>query len=262
MAKPKSDYSIQTVTNALRLLESFFDEDELGVSELSRRLGLHKNNVFRLLATLEQSGYIEQSSRSERYRLGASCLELGCAFSRSHGLLSCARPLLEDLSQQLQEAAHLAVLRDFEVVHMLGVQPTQLLGSISRVGMRLPLHASALGKVLLGCGDDALRELYDQTIQARSGFQARTPATITDGSKFFEHLRTVAVQGFAVDLEEYEPGLHCVAAPVWDANGGLLAAISVSGPAFRMPEDLLYRETVARVTDAASELSRQLGHAV
>ena len=125
MPKPKSDYSIQTVTNALRLLESFFDDDELGVSELSRRLGLHKNNVFRLLATLEQSGYIEQSSRSERYRLGAGCLELGCAFSRSHGLLDCARPLLEDLSQQLQEAAHLAVLRDFEVVHLVGIQPSR-----------------------------------------------------------------------------------------------------------------------------------------
>ena len=95
MSKPKSEYSIQTVSNALRVLEVFYEEHEIGVSELSRLLNLHKNNVFRLLATLEESGYIEQSEQSERYRLGVRCLELGRAYLRANSLLHCARPILE-----------------------------------------------------------------------------------------------------------------------------------------------------------------------
>ena len=111
--KPKSDYVIQTVVNALRLLEEFHSEDELGVTELSRRLKLHKNNVFRLLATLEQRDYIEQSPANERYRIGARCLELGEAFCRSHSLLERARPTLRDLARTAGETAHLALMARF-----------------------------------------------------------------------------------------------------------------------------------------------------
>ena len=98
--KPKSDYSIQTVSNALRMLESFYKSDELGVSELSRRLRLHKNNVFRLLATLEEHGYIEQSLETERYRLGTRCLELSQSFARGNALLQRAHPILNELAPE------------------------------------------------------------------------------------------------------------------------------------------------------------------
>ena len=133
MSKPKSDYTIQTVSNALRLLEAFSREPELGVSELSRRLGLHKNNVFRLLATLELGGYVEQSAATDRYRLGVRCLELGRAYARSHSLVERARPVLARLVAELGETAHLGVLRDFEVVHLDGIQPPRLLVTASRV---------------------------------------------------------------------------------------------------------------------------------
>ena len=121
-AKPKSDYSIQTVSNALRMLESFRGEDELGVSELARGLQLHKNNAFRLLATLEEHGYIEQSTDNDRYRLGTRCLELGQVYIGSQSLLQRARPVLRELVLKVGETAHLAVLRDHEVVHLDGVQ--------------------------------------------------------------------------------------------------------------------------------------------
>ena len=100
MKKPKSEYAIQTVTNALRLLDVFRDEEEVGVAELARRLGLHKNNVFRLLATLEEQGYIEQCPVSERYRLGIGSLELGHSFLRSRTLCGRARPILEEMWQR------------------------------------------------------------------------------------------------------------------------------------------------------------------
>ncbi len=260
MKKPKGEYSIQTVINALRLLEEFQDAEELGVTHLSRRLDLHKNNVFRLLATLEQRGYVDQSPETERYRLGVRTLDLGRAFTRSRSLLQRARPILRSLADALGESAHLGVLRGFEVVHLDGAAPDRLVLSRVRVGSRLPAHCTALGKALLGCAPESVREAFDRTVVA-GGLERQTPATIVDRDKFFEHLRSVAVQGFAVDAEECEKGLCCVAAPVYDGDGDLVAALSVSGPAFRLDEDGLLREVAPKVTQVADHLSRDLGYA-
>jgi len=258
--KPKSDYVIQTVVNALRLLEEFDGEDELGVTELSRYLDLHKNNVFRLLATLEQRGYIEQSSDTDRYRLGFKCLELGEAYYRSHSLLERARPIIRELSAETGETAHLAQMSNFEVVHVDGQVYPQPILTGSRVGQRLPVHATALGKVLLGCGTDENRQIYDRTVVAGRPLSSRTELTIVDPLKFFEHLRSVASQGFALDIEECEPGLNCAAAPVFDRSGDLVAAVSVSGPSFRSGIDRLMREVVPLVTASAERISASLGY--
>ena len=262
MTKPKSDYSIQTVSNALRLLEAFREEDEIGVSELARRLDLHKNNVFRLLATLEERGYIEQSPESDRYRLGTRCLELSHAFSHGHSVLRRARPVLEGLAVRLNETVHLGVLREYEVVHLDGEQPRQLVLTSSRIGERLPAHCTALGKALLGCGAEAVRESFDRDWLSAKDLERRTDATICDRHKFFEHLRSVAGQGFALDLEECEVGLRCAAAPVYDASGHVAAALSTSGPAFRLDEDRLREEVVPVLSAAAERLSRELGGSV
>ena len=260
MKKSKGDYAIQTVVNAMRLLEAFRDEEELGVTELSHLLGLHKNNVFRLLATLEAQGYIEQSALSDRYRLGVRSLELGQAFLRGRTLLRRARPILMSLANELKESAHVAMLRGFEVVHLDGAQGEQLVLTRLRVGERLPAHCTALGKVLIGCAPENVREAYDHGLAAAGELGARTASTIVDRDKLFEHLRMVANAGFALDLEECEPGLCCAAAPVHDASGRMLAALSVSGPAFRLGEEHLLRGVVPAVIAAAEALSRELGY--
>jgi IclR family KDG regulon transcriptional repressor len=259
MSKPKSDYTIQTVSNALRLLEVFYGEPELGVSELSRRLGLHKNNVFRLLATLELGGYVEQSSATDRYRLGVRCLELGRAYSTSHSLVERARPVLANLVDQLGETAHLGVLRDFEVVHLDGTSPGRLLVTSTRVGQRLPIHCSALGKVLIGCSDNATREDYDRNMVADGGLEAVTPATVVDAIKLTEQLRTVGGQGYAFDLGECEVGLNCVATPVHGEDGEVVAALSVSGPGFRLSEDFLFSRVLPVLSASSRDLSESLG---
>lgn len=279
MSKPKSDYTIQTVSNALRLLEVFSSchlegdgadgvdgaregavEGELGVSELSRRLGLHKNNVFRLLATLEIGGYVEQSAQTDCYRLGIRCLELGRAYARSCGLTERARPVLQELVERLGETAHLAIMRDFEVVHLDCVQSPGLVVTASRIGQRLPVHCSALGKALLGCSDAATRERFDREVLVGRGLEGRTRATLVDGHKLFEQLRVVAGQGFAIDLGECEEGLNCAAAPVYGEEGQLVASLSVSGPSFRLSEDELHRRIVPVLAAAAGVLSHSLGH--
>ena len=261
MRRPKSDYMIHTVRNALRVLEEFRDEAELGVTELARRLGLHKNNVFRILATLEQQGYVEQVGENEAYRLGVRCLELGRAYGASRSLLRLARPVLEELVRGSGESAHIGELRDFEVVHLDGEQGVQLVQTGLRVGRTLPAYCTALGKVMLAGVRPEDQERFDREVLAGEVLGARTPRTLTDRDKLLEHLHSVSTQGFAVDIEECERGLCCAAAPVFDASGRLVAAVSISGPAFRLPEDALQRVAVPAVQAAAQQLSRQLGFA-
>src|SRR5262245_5791982 len=261
MRRQKSDYVIQTVTNALRLLEEFRYAEQLGVTALARRLGLHKNNVFRLLATLEEMGFVEQIADNESYRLGTACLELGQAFARTRTLTRLGRSVLESLVRDTQETAHLAVLEGFQVVHLDGEPARQLVASRLRLGERLPAHASALGKAILACGDPAEWERVDREWIQGGELPAFTAATITDRDKFFEHLRSTAGVGFALDLEESALGLCCAAAPVRDAGGRVLGALSVSAPAFRAAPDAMHERLVPAVTAAAQELSRKLGAA-
>lgn len=249
-SKPKSEYTIQTVLNALRMLEVFHTESEMGVSDLARRLDLHKNNAFRLLATLEIAGYMQQAPTTELYHLGPKCLELGHAYKRSHALINQARPVLEELAASTRETAHLGILRGDEVVHLDGVLPEQLVLTGLRIGERVPAHCTALGKVLL----------------ANGGFEPGAPelpryteATIIDVAKLADELRAVAMQGYAPDVEEYADGLRCVAAPVRDASSRVVAAISLSAPSFRLPDEKLHGETARAVTAAAMRISQSLG---
>ena len=253
-SKPKSEYAIQTVMNALRMLEVFHKETEMGVSELARRLDLHKNNAFRLLATLELAGYIQQTPKTELYHLGPRCLELGHAFARSHSLIDQARPILEELAASVGETVHLGVQNGVqsgaEVVHLDGVLPEQLVLTGLRVGERTPAHCTALGKVLLSGAEVDL---------SGHSFERFTESTRVDPAKLADELRAVALNGYAADLEEFSLGLHCVAAPVRDASARVVAAISISGPSFRLSEEVLHGEGAQAVTRAATQLSQKLG---
>ncbi len=284
-SKPKSEYAIQTVTNALRMLEVFHTETEMGVSDLARRLGLHKNNAFRLLATLELSGYIQQRPDTDLYHLGPRCLELGHAFARSHTLMTLARPLLDELAGSVGETAHLGVLSGSEVVHLDCVQPDQLVLTGSRVGQRLPAQCTALGKALLAgeLSNDSMPSLEsrgeaEDSASAPSRAFARAPsiaaeisswkldrytdATIDDATKLVEELRGVQMRGYATDLEEYSAGLRCVAAPVRDASARVIASLSLSGPSMRLGEEVLHGDAARAVTNAAARLSKELGSPV
>ncbi|MDJ0786812.1 MAG: IclR family transcriptional regulator [Myxococcota bacterium] len=259
MKRPKSEYAIQTVTNALRLLESFRDREELGVTELSRSLDLHKNNVFRLLATLEEKGYVEQCAGNERYRLGVCCLELGFSFTRHRNLARHARGALESLARETGETAHIGSLAGHEVIHLDGEASPHMVASRLRLGTRLAPHATALGKVLLGFAPPPLRERFDERCMSK-GLESYTDATITDRDKLLDHLGAVAGQGWALDLEELEPGLSCAAAPVHDAAGSVVAALSVSGPTSRLGETELIQGVLPLVQETAAALSRDLGY--
>ena len=259
MRRAKSEYSIQTVANALRTLEAFDGEADLGVSELSRKLELHKNNVFRLLATLEENGYVEQIEKTERYRLGASCQRIGRAFRESHPIPNEAPLFVGQLAEVLGETAHIAVRSGDRVRHLHGACGTGEICAADRIGREAPCHSTALGKVLLGCAPIPVLERFDRTVLARTQLERFTPQTISDREKFIEHLRGVAAQGFAVDLEEWQPQLRCVAVPVYDGENGVAAALSVSAPAFRLDLEQIERRVVPELQAVAQQISRAIG---
>lgn len=254
--KDKSEYIIQAVDHALDLLEQFHDDvDELGVTELSKRLKLHKNNVFRLLATLESRGYIEQNKVTENYRLGLKTLQLGQTFIRQMGLLRQARPVLEWLVEQCNETSYVAILKDQHIVYLDVVETSMTVRVVPRVGARLPAYCTAAGKVQLACMSSEELDAYYPTRELK----AYTPNTITDKGALKTHLATVAEQGVAIDNEELDLGVRCVAAPIRDYTRRVIGAVSISGPSMRFSDERIQNELIPLVKRAGEEISMKLG---
>jgi len=255
--KEKSEYIIQAVDHALDLLEQFHDDvDELGVTELSKRLKLHKNNVFRLLATLESRNYIEQNRVTENYRLGLKTLELGQTFIKQMGLLRQSRPVLEALVRECNETTYVAILKDFHIVYLDTVETDLTVRVVPRVGSRLPAYCTAAGKVQLAYMTD---EELDNYIPGKE-LKRYTSNTIIDKDILRKHLAVVAEQGYAVDNEELDSGVRCVGAPIRDYTRRIIGAVSISGPSMRFTDERIDKELIPLVKKAGEEISTKLGY--
>ncbi len=257
MAKREKDsYTIQSVTNALNLLEAFkADRYELGVTELSKKLKLHKNNVFRLLATLETRGYIEQNKATENYRLGVKSLELGQTFIKQLGLVRQAKPFLKEIVKECNEMAYIGILRQNSAVYLDVEEANQTVKVANRVGWRLPIHCTAIGKVQITFASE--EEL--ETMGILDNMERFTPNTIVDKVEFIKHLKEVTKQGYALDNEEYDLGVRCVGVPLRDYTGRVVGGISVSGPSFRMTDEVLRKKIIPVVKEAGEKVSKRLG---
>lgn len=254
--KEKSEYIIQAVDHALDLLEQFHDDvDELGVTELSKRLKLHKNNVFRLLATLESRAYIEQNKVTENYRLGLKTLELGQTFIKQMGLLRQSRPVLEALVKECNETTYVAILKEFHIVYLDAVETDLTVRVVPRVGSRLPAYCTAAGKIQLAYMTD---EELDNYIPGKE-LKRYTANTITDKNELKKHLAKVAEQGYAVDNEELDSGVRCVSAPIRDYTRRIIGAVSISGPSMRFSDERIDNDLIPLVKRAAEEISSKLG---
>lgn len=254
--KEKSEYIIQAVSHALDLLEQFHDEvDELGVTELSKRLKLHKNNVFRLLATLESRNYIEQNKVTENYRLGLKTLELGQTFIKQMGLLRQSRPVLEALVKECNETTYVAILKEAHIVYLDVVETDLTVRVVPRVGARLPAYCTAAGKIQIAYMTDEELENYLPVKEMKR----YTPNTLTDKDDLKKHLKMVADQGYAIDDEEMDVGVKCVGAPIRDYTRRIIGAVSISGPSMRFTDERLEKELIPLVVKAGEEISHKLG---
>ncbi len=245
---------VQSVARALSILELLADGGgELGVSELGRRLGVHKATASRLLSTLADRGLVERNPGTDKYRLGFGLIHLAGAVMAGVGLVREARPILEDLAERTRETVNLAVLDGHRVMHLDQVAGTRSIVSASWVGRRTPYHCTSNGKVLLAFLDEAERERL-----LGLPLERLTANTIVDPGVLRTQLVEVRARGYAQAVEELEEGLNAVAAPVRRADGEVIGAVSVAGPAFRMRTIELPR--IARVTiDAANAISRRMG---
>lgn len=252
--REKSNYVIQSVSHALDVLEQFTGEpDELGVTELSKRLKLHKNNVFRLLATLEARGYIEQNKVTENYRLGVRCLRLGQRFVQQMGLLRQARPVMHQVAKTSGESVAITVLRGGGVVPLDAVDGAQPVRLVSRIGDFMPLHCTAAGKLHLAFADEDLRASLPDALEKH------TDRTITDAGQLAKQLEKITDAGYATDMGELIDDVRSVAVPVRDYTRAVVGSLSVAGPAYRLTAERIDKEIVPLMLKAGRELSTRLG---
>jgi IclR family transcriptional regulator, KDG regulon repressor len=255
--KEKSEYIIQAVSHALDLLEQFHGEDdELGVTELSKRLKLHKNNVFRLLATLESRGYVEQNKATENYRLGLKSLELGQTFIKQMGLLRQAQPVLEKMVEECNETSYISIFKDGFIVYLEIEETTMTVRVVPRIGIRLPAYCTAAGKVHLAF----LREEELDKLYAKTKLISFTPKTLSSLDALKKELEEIREKGFAIDNEEYDIGVRCVAAPIRDYTRRVVGAVSLSGPSMRFTDERMDKELVPIVVREGEDLSTRLGY--
>jgi len=253
--REKSNYVIQSVSHALDVLEQFYGSiDEIGVTELSKRLKLHKNNVFRLLATLEARGYIEQNRATENYRLGLRCLQLGQTYVQQMGFLHQAKSTLEELVKTAKESAFVAIRKGTAIVPLDFVEPRNAVRVVSFLGTNLPLHCTAPGKIYLAFDSE---EGLGQSLPEK--LDRYTNKTIIDRRLLLDQIREISERGYALEQGEFMEEVISIAVPIHDYTRSLVGGLAITGPAHRLTDEKLQKEVVPLILKGGSELSKRLG---
>lgn len=256
MKREKKEYTVQSVVKALSLMELMAtSEVELGFNELSQGLSLHKSNLQRILHTMERRGYVERNMETGTYRVGLKAFELGQSYRHQLGLFQAARPVLRDLVHQCDESAYIAVLRGPNIVYLDVIQTSKPLRLASRIGSITPAYCTAAGKVQLAFLNVAQLE----PVISWTAFAPLTMFTITSPDRLKEELEQVRRQGYAMDDQEYELGVRCIAVPIMNHHRHVVASISISGPLSRMGDLRLERELLPLLRESGAEISRRLG---
>lgn len=251
---PASAYSVTSVLRALDILEFLAQQGGAGrVSDIAKALRCSKNTAFRLLKTLQQRGFVGQTDDAS-YELTFKLLTLGECVLRNTDLPAVARPYLEMLNRRFGETVSLGILDGDEIVYLNRVLGTRPYHTSYPVGARTASYSTALGKAILAVSPGSV---VDRIIAA--GLRPKTEHTITDPERLRADLRRTAARGYAYDNQESVVGIRCIAAPVYERRGGVVAAVSVSALAARVTDE--YSETLAkRVIATAAALSSRLGY--
>lgn len=251
----KAKTRLSSVANAIRLIKSFSDEEsEIGISNLGKRLSLPKSTVHRLASTLIDVGMLEQNIDTGKYRLGLVLLELGSMVRRRMDFSTEAKPQLMLLREKTGETVHLAILDHGSIVYINYLESRHSIRMTSDVGLRKPVFCTAEGKALLA---HQPAEVVERLIE--TDLKALTPNSIVDPAALRKDLANVLARGYAIDDRESDIGMRCLAAPVRDHSGKVIAAASVGGPTQRLTKKTLM-SFVPDVLNAAEVISRRLGY--
>jgi DNA-binding IclR family transcriptional regulator len=246
---------LSSVASAIELLKAFSeDEVELGISTLAKRLGVAKSTAHRLATTLTSEGLLEQDRASGKYRLGLALFRLGTLVRRRMNVSEVARPHLFSLRQTTNETVHLAILDGRDIMYVYFLESTQAVRMRSDLGLRKPAHCTAEGQAILAFSPPETVETL-----IRTPLHPRTPQTITAPDRLIKALDIVRQRGCAIEDEESEIGVRCVAAPVRNDAGEVVAAVGVAGPVSRLSKKAL-SAFMPHVIATAEAISASLGH--
>lgn len=253
-ARDKSVAAVQSVDRALTVLEIIGKLGTAGVTEIANELGVHKSTASRLVAVLESRGFVEQLSDRGKYRLGFAIVRLAGSTSAQMDLAKESQTICDRLSQQCGETTNLAILEENRIINVVEAHGPAEITLRSWVGQNCPAHATSSGKALLA-------DLSPEDVLERMGdpLPTFTENTLGSAAELAAELSRAREVGWASVCEELEVGLNAVAAPVRDSSGRVIAALSVSGPSYRLERirfDVVAEMTVA----AAAAISRRLGH--
>lgn len=248
-----------SVDKTFAILEYFtVQKPEWGVTELADTIGSNKSTVYRFLSDMQKLGILHKDTISERYSLGLKLFELGSRVQLKSAFVDQTHPELIEIARSITETVHIAVLKNHKVFYVDKVESPQGLKISSHIGSFNPAHATALGKVLLA---NAPHNQQEQTI--RNIFEAQSPIsftqnTITDRSKLLHELEVILQRGFAIDREEFELGLICVAIPILNQKNEVVASLSASGPASRFKEEKVI-DYVNTLKTGAEAIQKRIG---
>ncbi len=256
MVKDKPAYPIKVLDKSLFILETLLQHSSsMSIMEISKKLKIYPSTIHRILDTLKYRGYVEQNPTDQKYQLGLKVLELGMAKLHQMDLAREASPYLKELVNKCNETVHLGVLEEEEVLYLAKEESSHTIRMCSYVGKRAPVHCTALGKVLLAY----LPEGERKKILGKRELSRLTEKTITDKEELEKELNKVKKQGFALDKGENEKDVRCIAAPIRNYQGKVIAALSISSPAYRtnINQQNHLKEALIEIT---KKISKRLGY--
>lgn len=248
--------NVNSICRVLDILECFTDKrSSWGIIELAQKLGLPASTVHRLMNTLVSRGYLAQDPHSKRYKPGSRLIWFSEAVISQYDSRNIARPFLQELAKLADETVHLCQLDHFDLFYVDKIETSHSVNCNSYMGLRIPAHASSAGKAMLAYQDETTIQTYLDQLDRSPVF---TKNTISDPEALLAELSQVKSQGYALDNEEIELGLTCVAAPIFDMNRSVQMALSISGPTFRMQGSL--EQFIPLVKNTAQKVSDMLGY--
>lgn len=251
----KAPGQVRALARALTILRELGGEPNgLTLTELSNRVGLAPSTTHRLLTTLETQRFARLAPSDSRWRIGVETFSTGAAFARARDIVEIARPALTELRDRTGETTNLFFADLTEVVCMLQIESPHQMRAMFAVGGRMPMHATAAGKTMLAF----MREDAAQRMVAGSDLPPLTDKTITSSDALLREIREIRDRGVALDGEEHAVGLRCAAGPVFDEFGGIVAAVSVSGPTARVDQGA-HREMAAATLETARMITADYG---
>lgn len=247
---------IQSVERALKIMDLFDErERELTITEISKRMNLHKSTIHSLLKTLQEQRYISQNEENGKYRLGMKLFERGNMVLSHFDLRNVARKYLEKLSARTNLTVHLVILDGQEGVYIDKVEGSGVTVLYSRIGRRVPIHTSAVGKALISTKTNSELDQFLENYE----YTKLTANSIGSKEELLEEIQKVRLSGYSMDNEENEPGIVCFAVPIKDYSGKVIAGVSMSMPASKASEENR-KKNVEMLKECSSNISKDLGY--